>query len=147
MKDSFLLNWIINLIFIKTVFFTKVSQKIIAILFFLPQSIRLISQSLHSPCSEAVTEQSSNLKKILFIGGNARSLIDNRGDLITQLNQLGHNVMALVPAYDALPELEELNIKYELIELNRLTMNPWNDFINCLEITKKIISLEVRLRK
>ncbi len=66
--------------------------------------------------------------KILFVAANARSLIANRGDLILQLKQLGHDVHALIPDYDFLPEVEDLGISYDLIQLSRTGVDPWSDF-------------------
>ncbi|MBP3192289.1 glycosyltransferase family 4 protein [Natronogracilivirga saccharolytica] len=61
---------------------------------------------------------------ILFIAGNTRSLIANRGDLIRQMKQAGHHVSALVPEYDFMPEIETLDIPYRTINLNRSSINP-----------------------
>ena len=66
-------------------------------------------------------------EKILFIAANARSLIANRGDLIRQMKEQGHQVHALIPDYDFLPEVEELGISYDLIQLSRTGMDPKAD--------------------
>jgi glycosyltransferase involved in cell wall biosynthesis len=78
------------------------------------------------------------MSKVLFIAGNARSLIANRGDLITELRRRGHEVAALVPSYDFLEEIENLSIPYEMINLKRMSMNPWYDLRYCVELVKKI---------
>ena len=62
---------------------------------------------------------------ILFIAGNTRSLIANRGDLIREMKQAGHNVSALVPEYDFLPEIADLDIPYRKIDLSRSSINPF----------------------
>ena len=76
--------------------------------------------------------------KILIIAGNARSLIANRGDLIAAMKAAGHQVSALVPAHDALPELDQLGITYDLIGLDRRKMNPLGDLRHLLELCKAI---------
>ena len=67
-------------------------------------------------------------EKILFVAANARSLIANRGDLIQEMKALGHHVHALIPEYDFLPEVEELGISYDLIQLSRTGMDPRTDW-------------------
>jgi glycosyltransferase involved in cell wall biosynthesis len=61
---------------------------------------------------------------ILIIAGNTRSLIANRGDLIKEMKRRGHQVTALVPEYDFMPEIEQLAIPYRKISLSRSTVNP-----------------------
>jgi glycosyltransferase involved in cell wall biosynthesis len=74
------------------------------------------------------------MSRIVFVAGNARSLIANRGDLIVALRQLEHEVIALVPAYDALPELSDLGIPYELVRLNRSSLDPLRDMRSLHEL-------------
>ena len=76
--------------------------------------------------------------RILFVAANARSLIANRGDLILQMKQLGHEVHALIPDYDFLPEVEELGISYDLIRLSRTGVDPWADFRSYRMLKKHI---------
>jgi glycosyltransferase involved in cell wall biosynthesis len=75
---------------------------------------------------------------IVIIGGNARSLIANRGDLIQDLLALGHRVTGLVPRADALPYLNDLTIPVELIDLARGRMNPWADLRTYRELKRRI---------
>ncbi len=65
--------------------------------------------------------------KILFVAANARSLIANRGDLIQDMKAQGHQVHALIPEYDFLPEVHDLGISYDLIQLSRTGVDPWSD--------------------
>ena len=76
--------------------------------------------------------------KVLIVAANARSLIANRGDLIKELKRLGHQVVALVPAFDVIPEIESLDINYELIKMDRRYMSILNDLKCCLELRKKL---------
>lgn len=78
------------------------------------------------------------MSRILIIAGNARSLIANRGDLIAELKARGHEVLALVPAHDALPELTELGIHYELVGLDRRRMNVFQDLRSCAELLRYV---------
>lgn len=64
------------------------------------------------------------MKKVLFIAGNCRSLIANRGDLIREMKARGHTVSALVPEYDFMPEVESLGIPYYKIRMSRSNLNP-----------------------
>ena len=76
--------------------------------------------------------------RVLFVAANARSLIANRGDLILQMKQLGYDVHALIPEYDFLPEVEELGISYDLIQLSRTGVDPWSDFQSYRTLKKHI---------
>ncbi|WP_227368691.1 glycosyltransferase family 4 protein [Halomonas sp. M20] len=64
---------------------------------------------------------------ILFIAGNARSLIANRGDLIREMQSKGLVVAAAVPERDYLPEVEELGITIFRFEMGRTGINPLSD--------------------
>ncbi len=67
-------------------------------------------------------------EKVLFVAANARSLIANRGDLIREMQELGHKVHALIPEYDFLPEVEDLGITWDLIRLSRTGVDPRSDW-------------------
>lgn len=67
------------------------------------------------------------MNHILFIAGNARSLIANRGDLIKRMESQGHKVSALVPREDMLDEVHDLGIAIHPFNLGRTSMNPIND--------------------
>ncbi len=66
-------------------------------------------------------------EKVLFVAANARSLIANRGDLIQEMKARGHHVHALIPDYDFLPEVHDLDISFDLIRLSRTGVDPWSD--------------------
>ena len=68
-------------------------------------------------------------KKVLFIAGNARSLIANRINLINELKNNNCIVEAAVPIEDLLFEVYELGIKIYTFKLNRGSKNP----IKCIE--------------
>ena len=67
------------------------------------------------------------MKKILFISGNARSLIANRGDLIRAMQAEGHVVSAAVPAEDMLDSVYDLGIEIYPFKLGRTGLNPLQD--------------------
>ncbi len=64
---------------------------------------------------------------VFFIAGNARSLVANRGDLISDMLQAGHKVSAAVPAEDMLDSVYELDIDIHPFRLGRTGMNPIKD--------------------
>ncbi len=76
--------------------------------------------------------------KVLFVAANARSLIANRGDLIREIQARGHQVHALIPEYDFLPEVEELGISWELIQLSRTGIDPLRDIRTYRQLKQKI---------
>ena len=81
------------------------------------------------------------MSHILFIAGNTRSLIANRGDLITDMKQRGHKVTALVPEYDFLQDIDKLDIPYRKINLSRSSINPigaWQSRKQLVRIIKEI---------
>lgn len=82
------------------------------------------------------------MARIVIIAGNARSLISNRGDLVRELKRLGHEVVALVPEFDVLPEVENLGVPYELIHLDRRHMNVLKDWQSCNELRQKLARLK-----
>ena len=69
------------------------------------------------------------MARALFIAGNTRSLIANRGDLIAAMREAGHEVHALVPEYDLLPEIEGLGIPWHTVNLRRAGVNPLADAV------------------
>jgi glycosyltransferase involved in cell wall biosynthesis len=71
---------------------------------------------------------------VLFLAGNTRSLIANRGDLVRSIQAAGHEVQALVPAHDLLPEIEELGIRWQTVSLRRAGVNPIADLQSALEL-------------
>jgi glycosyltransferase involved in cell wall biosynthesis len=76
--------------------------------------------------------------RILFIAGNTRSLIANRGDLVRAMQAAGHEVHALVPEYDLLPEIEELGIAWRAVGLRRAGVNPIADAGSVRELYRHI---------
>lgn len=78
------------------------------------------------------------MSRVLFIAGNTRSLIANRGDLIRAMQEAGHEVHSLVPDYDLLPEIEELGIEWQTVGLRRTGVNPVADAASIRELYRKI---------
>nr|WP_298522025.1 glycosyltransferase family 4 protein [uncultured Halomonas sp.] len=64
---------------------------------------------------------------VLFVAGNARSLIANRGDLIREMLESNLDVAAAVPTKDYLPEVENLGIKIFPFDIGRTGINPISD--------------------
>lgn len=81
---------------------------------------------------------------VLFVAGNARSLIANRGDLIRAMQGRGLRVAALVPRADFLPEVEALGIPTYQFDLRRTGMNPVADFRSFLQLRGLIRATEPR---
>lgn len=75
---------------------------------------------------------------LVIVAGNARSLIANRGDLIAEMTRRGIKVGALVPRADYLPEVRDLGIPIQQINLARTGMNPIRDFRSMLEIKRAL---------
>lgn len=69
-------------------------------------------------------------KHILFLAANCRSLLANRGDLIREIKALGHQVSAIVPKDDFLPEVLSLEIQVACVPLARTGTNPVRDMIS-----------------
>ena len=64
---------------------------------------------------------------LLIIAANARSLIANRGDLISSLTSAGRRVEAAVPEADYLEEVESLGILIHKVGLVRAGISPLAD--------------------
>jgi glycosyltransferase involved in cell wall biosynthesis len=69
----------------------------------------------------------NSARHILFIAGNARSLVANRGDLIAEMKAAGHRVSAAVPIEDMLESVQSLGIDIHPFQLGRTGMNPVQD--------------------
>lgn len=80
-------------------------------------------------------------KHILFIAGNARSLVANRGDLIAAMHAAGHRVSAAVPVEDYLPSVENLGISIHTFRLGRTGLNPLADLSMLLSLINLIRSI------
>lgn len=79
---------------------------------------------------------------VMFIAGNARSLIANRGDLIRDMLAKGLTVAAAVPTRDYLPDVETLGIPIYPFEMGRTGTNPLSD----LRTTFSLVRLMRHLR-
>lgn len=79
---------------------------------------------------------------VLFVAGNARSLVANRGDLIRAMRDRGLSVAALVPKADYLPDVEDLGIPIYSFDLRRTGINPIAD----LRSFWQLVSLMRRLK-
>ncbi len=80
-------------------------------------------------------------KKILFIAGNARSLIANRINLVNELKNNNCIVEAAVPIEDLLYEVYEQGIKIYTFRLNRGSNNPLKSiqaFLDLFKIVYKV---------
>ncbi|MBO8228672.1 glycosyltransferase family 4 protein [Prochlorococcus marinus XMU1414] len=77
-------------------------------------------------------------KKILFIAGNARSLIANRKDLIFEILKRNYEVSAAVPKEDMLSEVKDLKIKIIPFYLSRLSNNPIKNILTIYYLYKII---------
>lgn len=79
---------------------------------------------------------------VLFVAGNARSLIANRGDLIREMLSSGLSVAAAVPTRDYLPEVESLGIVIYPFDMGRTGVNPISDINTVISL----VALMRRLR-
>ena len=79
------------------------------------------------------------MAKVLFIAPNTRSLVDNRGDLIKQIEKRGNEVIALIPEneYDE-GKLKQLGVKHYLYYMSRQSMNPFNDIASLFDLHRQI---------
>ncbi|NYS26558.1 glycosyltransferase family 4 protein [Rhodobacteraceae bacterium 2376] len=77
-------------------------------------------------------------KHVLFIAGNARSLVANRGDLIAEMQLAGHKVSAVVPIEDMLDSVHDLGIEVHPLRLARTGRNPIQDLGTVLRLYKLI---------
>ena len=78
------------------------------------------------------------MKSILFVAGNSRSLIANRGDLIADFSKLGYKVYAAIPEYDYMEEVEGLGIGIVKVQMRRAGLNFFKDILYCRSLYKFI---------
>lgn len=74
------------------------------------------------------------MSRVLIIGSNARSLVANRGDLISAMLEGGREVHAAVPIWDLTDSVQSLGIPVHGLTLRRTGMNPFADFAGFLEM-------------
>ena len=77
--------------------------------------------------------------RILVISADTRSIVDFRRDLMLEMIQNSHEVMAISPPKDDRGDAEVLKkdgIKVRTVSFNRTGMNPFKDFSNFIEIYK-----------
>jgi glycosyltransferase involved in cell wall biosynthesis len=75
---------------------------------------------------------------VLFIAGNSRSLIANRGDLIREIQAKGQSVAVIVPEHDYLDETAELGVEIHRISMKRTSTNPIGDLKYTLALIRLI---------
>lgn len=74
-----------------------------------------------------LSKQESSCCQLLIVAANARSLIANRGDLISAAIASGKCVEAAVPVADYLDEVRDLGIPIHKVSLSRTGLNPLAD--------------------
>lgn len=67
--------------------------------------------------------------KVLIIAGYTPSLINFRGDLITEMVKSGHEVIAMGPEVGYEDELNRLGAKFIQLPLKRASSNPFEDIL------------------
>ena len=105
-----------------------------------------MKQSEEGVNSESPKHDELGEADLVFIAGNARSLIANRGDLIRELQACGIRVGALIPRADYLPAARELNIPIKLIDLRRTGLNPLRDLKALLQMNRTTLVEKLKKR-
>ena len=84
------------------------------------------------------------MSRILIMGGFADSLVNFRGDLLTELVQRGHKVFACAPgaSEELRQNLTEYGVSYYPIKLNRTGVNPVTDLITLFNILKVFLKIK-----
>lgn len=82
---------------------------------------------------------------VLFVAGNSRSLIANRGDLIAEMRRRGLTVAAAVPEADYLEETESLGIEIHKVEMRRTATNPVGDLSYLLQLRRLMRGLKPKV--
>ncbi len=80
------------------------------------------------------------MKKILIIAGYTPSLINFRGDLITEMVKQGYKVVAVGPELGYEKEIEKLGARFLRLPLERAGVNPLKDLVTLYRMRKLIKS-------
>ena len=67
------------------------------------------------------------MPKIMIVAGLGSSLLRFRGDLITSWLDQGYQVVAAAPGSEVAKQLKQLKVDYNMIPLNRTSINPLKD--------------------
>lgn len=83
---------------------------------------------------------SSQTQKVMVIAGYAHSLVNFRGPLLQAIREKGYQVVCAAPENDDAVQrkLEEMDISYFPIPLERTGLNPWADLRGALALLKLI---------
>lgn len=81
-------------------------------------------------------------RRIVVIGGNVRSVVANRGDLIKSWTNRGHEVHVIVPHHGWNASIETLPVEWTTISLQRTGLSPVADLKALSEIRRVIRHLE-----
>ena len=78
------------------------------------------------------------LKKIALIGAQPASLVNFRGDLISDLVRGGYCVRTIsdIPSPKVLTKLRELGADHKVVSFHRRGLNPVADFITFINLLK-----------
>lgn len=94
------------------------------------------------------------MSRILIIGGNARSLVDFRGDMIQNMVELGHEVIAMAPevnlegiltlavASKVSVKMKDLGARFLPFPLSRTGIKPLRDLHTLYLLTRKMLELK-----
>lgn len=76
------------------------------------------------------------MSKVLLIGGNARSMIANRGDLVSAIQSNGHDVHIVVPDSGLPGQLASLHTAYSVVPFRRTSLSPIADLAFILRMAR-----------
>lgn len=94
------------------------------------------------------------MSRILIIGGNAQSLVDFRGDMIQNMVEQGHEVIAMAPEVDlegilatavsgsVSAKMQDRGARYLPFPLSRTGINPLRDLHTLFFLTRKMLELK-----
>lgn len=65
--------------------------------------------------------------KIMLISSDTKSLIDFRGDLMIQMKEKGHEIIAVAPENEFLEEFNKMGVRFEQLKFNRASTSILGD--------------------
>lgn len=83
------------------------------------------------------------MAKVLIFANSARSIINYREPMIRAFRKAGHEVHAMAPndQQEAVAALQQMNVGYQPVALDRASLNPVGDFMLIRQITRLLQQL------
>lgn len=82
------------------------------------------------------------MKKFLLISPKNRTVYNFRGDLISEIKNLGYEVTVIGPDYTDIDKLNKLGVEFVCVKMNKTGVNPLADLIYIFKLWRLMLKLK-----